>query len=130
MVRPFDGAFRYHDIVLTYTHSFRIVPGLACANVKFPAMPGTAQDFALPCVRPGSRLASMEKSGDAARTERSSLVRTCIPQSKVFSLQIEDTDRAPCNFYDLTVSDRNLVHCGDSILGHLSPGCDWQLVKR
>ena len=105
----------HRNVVAPHADAPGIEPRLPGADVEFPAMPGTAQDFATP--RDG--VVAWSRRGDEptqrADAEGAALVRATIAQGEELASNVEDADGTARDLDDLALTRRDLVDTGDNV---------------
>src|SRR5262249_15757675 len=99
-------------------HAVRVAPGLAGADVELPAVPRTAQHFALARQPVFPRRGRLQPAEQRATAQRRALVRAAIEQCEELAVDVEDADLAPLYRDDLTGAGRDFVHRCDNVAAH------------
>src|SRR5579884_1962356 len=97
-----------------------LAPGLAGADVVFPAVPGTGEDLALAREAHLARHGRLDRAPQLPLAQRAALVGAAVAQREVLALHVEDADRAAGDLDDLPPAGWDLVDGGDDVL-HSSP---------
>src|SRR5262249_40431848 len=113
VLAAFDGDRKGTDL-----EPLRIEPGLAVADVEFPAMPGTAQHLADARAMIDAGFRRGQPRHARRLVERRALVRAAVEQRKELAIDMEHDDVAAIDADDLVAAGRNLAGAGDDVTGH------------
>src|SRR5262249_11526379 len=112
------GAVLDRDREAAGADALGLAPGLAGADVEFPAMPGAAQELAAPRIAVVAGHRRFDQRGDRALAEAAALMRAAVEQPVEFTLEVEDDDRAALHGDQLAGARRDLAEDGDDMARH------------
>src|SRR5215470_386029 len=95
------------DRVAARAKAARVAPGLAGANVEFPAVPRAADDLARAGIAISAGSVRFHEAGLTALMEAAAPVRAAIVERKELAAEIEDNDRASVDLHELAPPRRN-----------------------
>ena len=109
------GAGFDFDLVAADADFGGVEPGLAGADVEFPAVPGAADDLALAAVFVLAGGAGGDEAGELADAERAALVGAAVAEGEVFAAEVEDADGAPGDLDDFAPAGGDFARFGDEL---------------
>src|SRR5262249_35825593 len=112
------GAGFDHDVERLDPGVYWITPGLAGADIEFPAMPGAAQQ--LPFAREAvlARLGRLGQTDDAPFAQRGTLVRAPVRERVERAVHVEAADLAPARRDKLAGTGRDVAALRDNVPAH------------
>src|SRR5215203_479771 len=103
------GARRHGDLILADADAGRIAPGLTCANVEFPSVPGALHHLAATRIAIFAGHVRLHQTGLDALEEAAAAMRAAVVECVELAGEIEHHDGAPTHLNKLAGARRNLI---------------------
>src|SRR5690348_6284481 len=98
--------------------ALRLAPGLAGTDIEFPAVPGTADDFAQTRIFYLAGIGRLREPDQRALTQGGTLMRAAVQETEEFTLDVEDRNRATLESEKFSRTRRQLADGSNDVTRH------------